>query len=206
MPNKIKQRNPNLLWLARLEFGGRMKDLLREVEFYMKQAVEDLNREFRGIQTSRASLAFLDTITVPYEGTLIPLSQLANLSLADATAILVQPHNPATLSMIAAAIRTSGLGLAPVSDGNFIRISFPPSTEEQRREKIEKAHNVAESTRNGIRLARRDGNEQLKKMLKNREISEDEGQQGLAGTQKLHDQYIDKVQKILQTKEQEILS
>ena len=182
-----------------------MKEVFRDVETHMKHAVDHFHHELKHLRTGRASLALLDGITVDYYGSPVPLNQVANLSVADATMIVAQPYDPSQSSAIERAIMKSDLGLNPSSDGNVIRIPVPPLTEERRREIVKKAHDMAEHARNAVRQARREGNDKLKKMEKDKAISQDDERRGLDEVQKLHDRFIGEIGSALQKKEQQIL-
>ncbi len=182
-----------------------MKEIFREVELQMKHAVDHLHQELKQLRTGRASLAILEGVTVDYYGTPTPVNQLCNLAVADATLITAQPWDATLISAIEKAILTSSLGLNPSNDGKIIRIPIPQLTEERRRELVRKAHDMAENTRNSIRIARREGNDRLKKMEKAKEISQDDEHGGHDETQKLHDHYIGQVNTTLATKEKDIL-
>jgi ribosome recycling factor len=182
-----------------------MKEVFKDVESHMKHAVDHFHHELKHLRTGRASLALLDGITVDYYGSPVPLNQVANLSVADATMIVAQPYDPTQSSAIERAIMKSDLGLNPSSDGKIIRIPVPSLTEERRREIVKKAHDFAEHARNGVRQARREGNDKLKKMEKDKAISQDDERRGLDEVQKLHDRYIGEINTGLQTKEQQIM-
>jgi ribosome recycling factor len=182
-----------------------MKEAFKEVETNMKHAVDHFHNELKHLRTGRATLALLDGVTVDYYGSPLPLNQVANLSVADATLIVAQPYDPSQSSAIERAIMKSDLGLNPSSDGKVIRIPVPSLTEERRREIVKKAHDLAEHARNGVRQARREGNEKLKKKEKDKEISQDDERRGLDDVQKLHDRYIGEIGTALQKKEQQIL-
>ena len=182
-----------------------MKELFKEVETHMKHAVDHFHHELKHLRTGRASLALLDGLTVDYYGSPVPLNQVANLSVSDATLIVAQPFDPSQSSAIERAIMKSDLGLNPSSDGKIIRIPVPPLTEERRKEIVKKAHDLAEHAKNGIRQARREGNDKLKKKEKDKEISQDDERRGLDEVQKLHDRYIGEVTTSLQKKEQQIM-
>jgi ribosome recycling factor len=182
-----------------------MKEVFRDVETHMKHAVDHFHHELKHLRTGRASLALLDGITVDYYGSPVPLNQVANLSVADATMIVAQPYDPSQSSAIERAIMKSDLGLNPSSDGKVIRIPVPPLTEERRREIVKKAHDMAEHARNAVRQARREGNDKLKKMEKDKAISQDDERRGLDEVQKLHDRFIGEIGSALQKKEQQIL-
>ena len=182
-----------------------MKEVYNEVETHMKHAVDHFHHELKHLRTGRASLALLEGITVDYYGSQVPLNQVANLSVSDATLIVAQPFDPSQSAAIERAIMKSDLGLNPSSDGKVIRIPVPSLTEERRREIVKKAHDLAEHARNAVRQARREGNDKLKKKEKDREISQDDERRGLDEVQKLHDHYIGEVNTTLSKKEQQIL-
>jgi ribosome recycling factor len=182
-----------------------MKEVFKEVEDHMKHAVDHFHHELKHLRTGRASLALLEGITVDYYGSPVPLNQVANLSVADATMIVAQPYDPSQSSAIERAIMKSDLGLNPSSDGKIIRIPVPSLTEERRKEIVKKAHDLAEHARNSVRQARREGNDKLKKKEKDKEISQDDERRGLDEVQKLHDRYIGEITTSLQKKEQQIM-
>jgi len=182
-----------------------MKDLFKEVETHMKLALDHFHHELKHLRTGRATLSLLEGITVDYYGSQVPLNQVANLSVADASMIVAQPFDPKQSSAIERAIMKSDLGLNPASDGKVIRIPVPPLTEDRRKEIAKKAHDLAEHARTGVRQARREGNDKLKKMEKDKAISQDDERRGLEEVQKLHDRYIGEIATGLQKKEQQIL-
>jgi ribosome recycling factor len=182
-----------------------MKEVFTEVESHMKHAVEHFQHELKHLRTGRATLGLLEGITVDYYGSQVPLNQVANLSVADATLIVAQPFDPSQSSAIERAIMKSDLGLNPSSDGKVIRIPVPSLTEDRRREIVKKAHDIAEHAKNAVRQARREGNDKLKKKEKDKEISQDDERRGLDDVQKLHDRYIGDITTALQKKEQQIL-
>jgi ribosome recycling factor len=182
-----------------------MKEVFNEVESHMKHAVEHFHHELKHLRTGRATLGLLEGITVDYYGSQVPLNQVANLSVADATLIVAQPFDPSQSPAIERAIMKSDLGLNPSSDGKVIRIPVPSLTEDRRREIVKKAHDIAEHAKNAVRQARREGNDKLKKKEKDKEISQDDERRGLDDVQKLHDRYIGDITTALQKKEQQIL-
>lgn len=182
-----------------------MKEVFKEVETHMKHALDHFHHELKHLRTGRASLALLDGVTADYYGTPTPLNQLATLSVADASMIVAQPYDPSQIAAIERAIMKSDLGLNPSSDGKVIRIPVPSLTEERRKEIVKKAHDLAEHARNAVRQSRREGNDKLKKMEKDKAISQDDERRGLDEVQKLHDHYIAEVNGALQKKEQQIL-
>ena len=182
-----------------------MKEVFRETEMGMKAAVDHFHLELRVLRTGRASLTMLDGIMVEYYGTPTPLNQLANLSVPDAAMIVAQPYDPTQISAIERAIIQADLGLNPNNDGKLIRIPVPQLTEERRREIVKRAHDMAETSRNSVRQARREGNDGLKKLERDKEISQDQERRGHDEIQKLHDHYIGEIGKSLETKETQIL-
>jgi ribosome recycling factor len=182
-----------------------MKELFREIEIQMKQAVDHFHHELKTLRTGRASLTMLDGVTADYYGTPTPLNQLANLSVADAGMIVVQPYDPTQISAIEKAILRSDLGLNPSNDGRLIRLPVPSLTEDRRREIVKKAHDFAEHSRNGVRQARREGNDKLKQKERDKEISQDDEHRGLDEIQKLHDHYIGEINTGLERKEAQIM-
>ena len=171
----------------------------------MKKAVDHLRHELKSLRTGRASLAILDGVSVDYFGTPTPLNQLANLNVADASLITIQPWDSSQISAIEKAIMQANLGINPSNDGKLIRLPIPPLTEERRKELVRRAHDMAESTRNGVRQARREGNDMLKLMEKEKEISQDDEHRGMSEVQKLHDHYIAQTNQVLAAKEKDIL-
>jgi len=183
-----------------------VKDIIQKAKARMDKAVEDLRRELSGVRSGRASLSLLDHITVEYYGAPTPLNQVATLSVPEPTLITAQPWDLSMLSVIEKAIRSSDLGLNPGNDGKLIRIPIPPLTEERRKQLAKHVGKVLEDHRTAIRNIRRDENEVLKKMLKDKQVSEDEERKGLDEIQKLTDQYTGKVEELARKKEEEILT
>lgn len=165
----------------------------------------DLQHEMANIRTGRASIGILDNVRVDYYGSPVPLNQVAQLHVPEPAMITVQPWDTSTISAIEKAIRNSDLGLNPSNDGKLIRIPIPPLTEERRRDLAKKLSHVAEERRVSMRNVRRDANEDLKKLLKDKVISEDEQRQALDSIQKLTDGQIGKIDTMAKTKEKEIL-
>lgn len=182
-----------------------MKEVFQDVGQRMKQAVEHFHGELKHLRTGRASLALLDGVTVDYYGSQMPINQLATLSVADAAMIVAQPYDPSQIAAIERAIMKADLGLNPSSDGRTIRIPVPQLTEDRRKEIVKKAHDMAEHARNAIRQIRREGNDKLKRMEKDKDISQDDERRGLDEVQKLHDQYIGEVNSSLDKKEHQIM-
>ena len=183
-----------------------MQELYREIEIQMKQAVEHFHEEMKKLRTGRANPVILDGVTVDYYGTPTPFRQLANVTVADASLLVAQPFDTSQIAAMERAIQAAGLGLNPSNDGKLIRIPIPTLTEERRKELVKKAHEMAEASRNSVRQSRRDGNDQLKKMQKDKKISEDDEHRGHDEMQKLHDHYIGQVNEALEHKEKDILT
>ena len=183
-----------------------MKELFHEIELHMKQAVDHLHHELKSLRTGRASIAILDPVVVDYYGTPTPLRQVASLSVADANLIVAQPYDPSTIPALLRAIAKADLGLNPSSDGKVIRIPVPSLTEDRRKELVRKAHDLAEHARNGVRQARREGNDAIKAKEKKHEISQDDERRGHEEIQRLHDHYIKQIAESLQHKEKDILT
>lgn len=182
-----------------------MIELFQGVEVKMKEGVDHLHNEMKNLRTGRASIGILEHVLVEYYGTQTPVNQLATLSVPEPTMIVAQPYDASVIPAIERAIMTASLGLNPSNDGKVIRIPVPPLTEERRREIVKQAHDMAEAARNSVRQARREGNEALKKMQKDKEIGEDEERRGHDEIQKLHDHYITAIGSALQTKEKDIM-
>ena len=171
----------------------------------MEATLEHLKRDLAGLRTGRASLVLLDNIKVDYYGNQTPLKQVANLAVPESRLITIQPWEPALIKEIEKALAGSGLGITPSNDGKVIRVPLPPLTEERRKElsKISKKH--GEDTKVVVRGFRRDANEELKKLQKDAKLTEDELRKSEADTQKLTDQYIQKIDDVVKKKEQEIM-
>lgn len=183
-----------------------MRQELKDVDKRMSDAVTHLRERFKTLRTGRANLGILDGITVSAYGAEVPINQVANLSVPEPTLILAAPWDPKMTSEIERAIRKSDLGLNPQSDGKVVRIPIPALTEERRKELAKKAHHMAEEARVEIRRFRHEGNDRLKKMLRDKEISEDEERRALEEAQKLTDRKIGEVDDVLKGKEKEILA
>ncbi len=182
-----------------------MDSALKNHEDRMKKTIKNLEEEFNNLRTGRASASLFDKIRVDYYGTPTPLNQVANISIPEARLVVIQPWDKALIGEIEKAIQKSELSLNPANDGKVIRISIPPLTEERRKELVKHAKQIAESSRVAIRNIRRDANDELKKMEKASEISEDDLKRGEDNTQKLTDNYIKDINDILDAKEKEIM-
>jgi ribosome recycling factor len=183
-----------------------MQTLLKDVEARMTVALETLGREFATVRTGRASAGLLDGIRVDYYGTPTPVNQMASVSVPDARTLVIQPWEAAQLKAIEKAIMTSDLGLTPQNDGKVIRLTMPSPTEERRKQLAKSVHKLAEDSRIAIRNVRREANDRLKAMAKDKKVSEDEERRGHDQIQKTTDKFIARVDELLKKKEQEILS
>jgi ribosome recycling factor len=182
-----------------------MNELLKDVEQRMIGAVEAYQAELGKLRTGRASLALIDGITVDYYGSQTPINQVAALSVPDPTTIAIAPWEPKVLAEVEKAILRSNLGLTPNNDGKVVRLHIPALTEERRKQIAKVARDVAETGRNEIRQIRRDGNDKIKKLERDKEISEDQMHDGQEQVQKLTDTYIEKINSILKKKEAEVM-
>ena len=174
-------------------------------EARMEKTIAALKDSFNAIRTGRASASIFDKVRVDYYGTKTPLNQVGNISIPEARSIIIQPFDKSLIVEIEKAILTADLGLNPSNDGKVIRISIPPLTQERRKELVKQAKAIAENSRTSIRNIRRDGNEELKKMQKGGEITEDDLKKEEDSLQKLTDKYIAEINKIYDSKEKEIL-
>ena len=183
-----------------------IKDEVAQVRKRMDKAIDDIRNELASIRTGRASISILDSVQVDYYGVPTPINQVGQLATPDPTLITVQPYDVSLVGPIEKAIRASDLGLNPSNDGRMIRIPIPALTEERRKQLAKHVHKVLEEHRTAVRNIRRDGNEHLKKMLKDKAISEDDEKNGLAEIQRLTDDYIRKLEEVAKKKEHEILT
>ncbi len=183
-----------------------INDVIKDCQKHMHGAIDALHREFKTLRTGRANAAMLDSVMVGYYGTPTPIAQAASVKVPEASLIVVEPWVKSMVAPVEKAIRNADLGLNPASDGKVIRVPVPQLTEERRKELVKKAHGIAENARTAIRNVRRDGNDHLKKMLKNHEISEDDEKRALDETQKMTDKHIDEVGTIPKHKEADIMA
>ena len=182
------------------------KDVIKEVRVRMDAAIEDFKRKLASVRTGRAAVSLLDTVLVDYYGTMTPLNQMASVHAPEPQMLTVQPWDQTQIGAVEKAIRAADLGLNPSNDGKLVRIPIPPLTEERRKQLAKQVHDIAEDHRTAVRNVRRDGNERLKKMLKDKLVSEDAERDALDQIQKLTDTYIGKIDELTKTKEQEIMS
>jgi len=178
-----------------------MQTLVKDVEARMTAALDTLGREFAAVRTGRASAGLLDMIRVDYYGTPTPVNQMASISVPDARTLVIQPWEGAQLKAIEKAIMASDLGLTPQNDGKVIRLSMPSPTEERRKQLAKTVHKIAEDSRIVIRNLRREANDKLKAMAKDKKVSEDEERRGHDQVQKTTDKFIDRLDELLKKNE-----
>ena len=182
-----------------------IKETLAATRSRMAKDTEDLRAELATLRTGRASTGLLEHLKVEYYGTPTPLNQVATLGIPDPTLLTVQPWDPSLLPAIEKIIRASDLGLNPVNDGKILKVPIPALTEERRKELVKHLHKVLENHRTAARNIRRDANEELKRLLKDKKISEDDERRGLEEIQKLTDETMEKLESVGKAKEKEIL-
>jgi ribosome recycling factor len=182
-----------------------LKGLNAEVKQRMDAAIEHVRREMAGLRSGRASVTLLDPVQVEAYGSMMPLNQVATLSIPEPALIVAQPFDPSLLAAIERAIQKSNLGLNPASDGKVVRIPIPALTEERRKEMSRLVHKYAEEGRNAVRQVRRDANEKLKKLLKEHKISEDDERRALDEVQKITDQHVGLIDEAQKKKDTELL-
>jgi ribosome recycling factor len=182
-----------------------IKDVESHLKTRMEKAISDLQHEMAAIRTGRATLSLLDHIRVDYYGTPTPLNQVANLHVPEPSLITIQPWDVSQIGPIERSIRTSDLGLNPANDGKIIRLPIPPLTEERRKELVKKLHAAAEHHRVSVRAIRRDGNEAVKKLLKDKKVTEDDEKRALDEMQKMTDVHMQKIDSAANSKEKELL-
>ncbi|MFA6774678.1 MAG: ribosome recycling factor [Sphaerochaetaceae bacterium] len=182
-----------------------MADVLVNCEEKMKKSVESLKGDYDGLRTGRASASVLDKIKVDYYGVPTPINQVASVSVPEARSIVIQPWDKSVLPALERAIQTSDLGLPPNNDGKLIRLVFPPLTEERRKQLAKNARTMAENCRISVRNIRREGMDELKKLSKGGDISEDEQKDLENKLQKMTDSYILKIGEVADSKEKEIM-
>jgi len=183
-----------------------MPTVIQELESRMTGAIEALGREFAAVRTGRASASLLEGIRVDYYGTATPLAQMASVSVPDARTITIQPWEVGQLKEIEKALIKSDLGITPMNDGKMLRLTMPTLTEERRKQLAKSVGKIAEESRVAVRNFRREANEKLKALARDKKVSEDEERRGHDQIQKTTDRFVAKVDELLKKKEQEILS
>ena len=182
-----------------------LKEGYAQLKARMDKAVEDFRKAMAATRTGRASVHMLDSVSIDYYGSQMPLNQIAQVHAPEAQLITVQPFDPSSLGPIEKAIRSADLGLNPMNDGKIIRVPVPPLTEERRRDMVKHLHKILEEHRTAVRNIRRDGNELIKKALKDKKITEDEERRAMEEIQKLTDDEIKKMEEMSKGKEKEVM-
>ena len=182
------------------------QSVIKETRPRMEAVIDDFRRKLATVRTGRAAVSLLDSVTVDYYGTPTPLSQMASVHAPEPAMLTVQPWDQTQIAPIEKAIRAADLGLNPSNDGKLVRIPIPPLTEERRKQLARQVHEIAEDHRTAVRNVRRDANERLKKMFKEKQISEDNERDALEQVQKLTDSHISKIDELAKSKEHEIMS
>jgi ribosome recycling factor len=183
-----------------------MEDIIKDIEDRMQKSIHALQKEFASIRTGRANTTMFDGISVNVYGSQMPLTQVATLSIPEPRLVVIQPWDKSNLSEIEKAILKSDLSVNPANDGNLIRIQIPELTEERRKEYVKRAKTKAEECRVSVRNIRRDGNDMIKALEKDKTISEDDSKNVQTRIQKITDKYIEQVQNYTDNKEKEILN
>ena len=183
-----------------------ISDIKKNVEQKMQKSLEALKTDLSKVRTGRAHTGLLDHVQVDYYGSMVPVNQVANITLADARTIGVQPYEKNMAGKIEKAIRDSDLGLNPATNGDLIRVPMPMLTEERRRDLIKVVKGEGEAAKVAVRNIRREANEQLKKLLKDKEVSEDEERRAQDEVQKLTDRFVAEIDKALQVKEADLMA
>jgi ribosome recycling factor len=183
-----------------------INDVKKSAEQKMQKSIEALKHDLAKVRTGRAHTGLLDHIHVDYYGSSVPLNTVANVTLADPRTIGVQPFEKKMIGVVEKAIRDSDLGLNPATSGEMIRVPMPALTEERRRELTKVVHKEAEAAKIAVRNVRRDANEHLKKLLKDKECSEDDERHAQTDVQKLTDRYVAEIDKLLHAKEADLMA
>src|SRR3984885_5205876 len=182
-----------------------LKETYIQLKTRMEKAVEDFRKAMAGVRTGRANVHMLDNVSVDYYGSQMPLNQIAQVHAPEAQLITVQPFDPSQLGAIEKSIRAGDMGLNPMNDGKLIRVPVPALTQERRQDMVKHLHRVLEEHRTAVRNIRRDGNDAIKKALKDKKITEDEEKRSLEEIQKLTDDEIKKMEEMSKAKEKEVL-
>jgi ribosome recycling factor len=181
-------------------------DIINETKPAMEAVVDDLKRKLSNVRTGRATVGLLDTVMVDYYGTMTPLNQMASVAVPEPQLLTVQPWDMSQVNAVEKAIIGANLGLNPSNDGKIIRLPIPALNEERRKQLAKQVHEIAEEHKIAVRNVRHASNDSLKKLLKDKTISEDEERSGLDDVQKLTNTYISKIDELARNKEQEIMS
>ncbi len=180
-------------------------NVLKDTEDKMKKSLQSVQRDFNSLRTGKASAALLDSVRVDYHGTMMPLNQIASISTPEARLLIVQAWDKSVVGEISKAIQLADLGLNPMVEGNIIRLPIPPLNEERRRDLVKHAKKIAEEGKVAIRNIRREANDALKKLEKDKKISEDEQKRALDKVQKITDDYSVKIDQVTSAKEKDIM-
>ena len=183
-----------------------MEQLFAKIKEKMGKTIHALEAEYGTIRAGRANPQILDRVTVDYYGTPTPVNQLASVSVSEARVLTIQPWDKSVLKPIEKAIQTSDIGINPMNDGSVIRLTFPPLTEDRRKELSKEVQKIGENSKVALRSIRRDAIEKLKAMKKNSEITEDDQKDGEKKIQKITDEFVSEVEKIAEAKEKEIMA
>ena len=181
-------------------------EILLECEEHMSTTVDRTREELTTIRTGRANPAMFNGVVADYYGVPTPITQMATVSVPEARMMLIKPYEMSMMGVIENAIRNSDLGVNPTNDGQVLRVTIPQLTEERRRDMVKLAKSKGEDGKIAIRNVRRDANDHIKKLLKDKEISEDEARRGEEAVQKLTDKYIAEADKILAAKEEDLMA
>lgn len=183
-----------------------VKDVIQFCEEHMKKSLAHLEHDFAGLRTGRATPALLDSVKVDYYGNPTPISQCATVSASEARLLVVQPWDKSILSAVEKAIQAANLGLNPIKDANVIRVPIPPMTDSRRKELVKIVGQMTEDGRIAVRSVRRDGNEKVKILEKDKQISEDNSKDAVSDIQDLTNRYIEMMNKVQKVKEESIMS
>ena len=186
--------------------SGASESILESLEEHMMKAIDAMHHDFTAVRTGKASPALVENIAVEYYGTPTRLKELAGITVPEAKMLMIQPWDPTALVAIEKALLTSNIGISPVNDGRVLRLPIPELSEERRHDLTKQVKNRSEDAKIAIRNVRRDGNEAAKKAQKNGELTEDELKQALEEIQKLTDEYIGQIDKMLAAKEKDLMS
>ena len=174
-------------------------------EEYMEKSLSHLDHEFKSLRTGRATPSLLDSVKVDYYGSLTPLNQCTTISVPEARLLVIQPWDKTLLSAAEKAIQAANLGLNPINDGQVIRVPIPAMTDERRQELVKIVHQMAEEAKVSVRNVRRDANDKIKKLEKDKDISEDNAKDAYDEIQKITDKYVEKINEAQKVKEKDIL-
>jgi ribosome recycling factor len=183
-----------------------MNEVFDYAKEHMQKSIDVLKKDLQTLRTGRVSIHILDGVKVEYYGTLTPLNQVANINAVDATTIVISPWDKSIINDIERAIQEANVGANPNNDGDTIKLYFPPMTEEERKKQAKKAKEFGEKAKIAIRNVRRDANDKIKKMFKDKEITEDDQKRGLDEVQKITDDFVAKVDEIVNKKIDDVMS